>query len=332
MAQTARRRTHAVWLAALALCAALAGTLAQSGWLAADTSAADKRAGTDTGVTDTPRRIGGRIEPTIRKISPVKGESRKQTIERVLKQEADLAVKLRPPLVFCHRVADGSIKVDGNLDERAWARAEVADRFRATRNLKPSALQTKAMLLWDGRYLYVGFQCDDSDVVATINKPDGDYWKEDTAEVFIDPDGDGMTYLEFEFSPRGLLYDGAIADYRPEIDWPADLEHLDIEGSARWYHVRKSPLAVKVHGTINKAKDVDRGWTCEFALSWEDIARGTHVVSVPPVDGDRWRIGLFHINNQQHGDAKFSEYNAWSPTTSWFHVPKLFGHVVFVSD
>jgi len=300
-------------------------------WLIASAWLALIVAAPATAAEDGPRRLEGRIEPSIRKkLSFKSAEERKARIAKILKQEAELLAKLNPPLLFCRRVKDGAIKVDGKLDDAAWKQADVANNFKGTRNLQPSKLHTKAMLLWDSKHLYVGFHCDDSDVIATIDKPDGDYWREDTAEVFLDPDGDGMTYLEFEASPRGHLYDGAIADYRPEIDWPADLEHLDIEGSSARYRVRDSKLAVHVDGTLNNPKDEDRGWTCEYAISFADIARGTDMRGARPEAGDRWRVGLFHINNRQHGDEKLAEYDAWSPTTSWFHVPKLFGHVVFL--
>jgi len=89
-------------------------------------------------------------------------------------------------------------------------------------------------------------------------------------------------------------------------------------------------MAAQVDGTLNNSEDEDKGWTCEMAISWADIARGTLVRSEVPVPGDRWRIGLYRINVKEHGDEKFAEYGAWSPTGTWYHNPKLFGHVIFV--
>lgn len=281
----------------------------------------------------TPPRERGLVTATTRKkfTFPTQREHARR-IDQMLRQREKLIAKLAPPILLCPRVPDGSIRVDGNLNDEAWRQAALATRFKATRDLKPSQLATKAYMAWDSKFLYVGFDADDTDVIATINKPDGDFWKEDTVEVFIDPDGDGMSYLEFEVSPRKLLYDGSVADYRPEVDWVGDLEHLDIEGSAARYRVRDSQVAVQVRGTLNNSRDRDRGWTTEFAIAWSDIERGTNTRALPPASGDSMRVGLYHINNRQAGDEKFAAYDAWSPTTTWFHEPHLFGHVIFVEN
>jgi hypothetical protein len=286
--------------------------------------------GADTDVRDTPKRAGGRVEETVRPGPTFKSDAeRLQRIERLARRDEELIAKLKPPIMLCHRVPDGSIKIDGKLDDAAWKHADAATDFKDTRTSKSLTMPTRAMLAWDSKYLYVGFECSDSDVVSTITEADGDFWKEDTAEVFIDANGDGMTYLEFEVNPRGLLYDGALADYRPETDW-LDYKHLDVEKSRDTYKVRDSKVAAHVNGTLNNSEDVDKGWTCEMAFSWSDIARGTLVRSEVPQDGDRWRIGLYRINIKSHGNPQLAEYGAWSPTTVWYHNPKLFGHVIFV--
>ena len=286
--------------------------------------------GAEADVRDTPKRADGRVEETIQRTMTFKsGAERLNRIREMQRNDEELIAKLKPPMMLCRRVPDGSIKIDGKLDDAAWKQADVATDFKDTRTSKPLTMPTRAMLAWDSKYLYVGFDCSDSDVVSTITEPDGDFWKEDTAEIFIDANGDGMTYLEFEVNPRGLLYDGAIADYRPETDW-LDMNHLDIEKSRDTYKVRDTKVAAHVKGTLNNSDDTDEGWTCEMAISWSDIARGTLVRSEVPHDGDHWRIGLYRINIKSHGNPQLAEYGAWSPTTTWYHMPKLFGHVIFV--
>lgn len=276
--------------------------------------------------------IAPRAEATISPIPKFSSSAaRLEQIRGVLARQDEAIAKLKPPVMVCRRVPDGTITIDGKPNEAAWKRADVATNFKETRNLAPCKAKTACRLLWDSKHLYVAFECEDSDVIGTIAERDGDYWREDTVEVFIDPNADGMDYLEFEVSPRGLLYDGAIADYRPEVDWLKDITHLDINKSRDLYDTA-TPLAVHVDGTLNNSADKDRGWTCEIAFTWAEIARGTPVAAGAPQDGDLWRIGLYHINNKAYKDPKFAQYGAWSPTTTWFHAPRLFGRVVFTTS
>jgi len=283
--------------------------------------------------SDTPKRVGGRVEETIMPGRTFKSDAeRMERIVELQRRDDELIAKMKPPIMYCRRVPDGSIKIDGKLDDPAWKLADVATDFKNTRPpFNAMKFPTRAMLLWDSKYLYVGFDCPDTDVVGTITERDGELWREDAAEVFLNPSCDGMTYLEYEVSPRGVLYDGALADYRPETDW-LDYKHLDVEKSLRIYNVRDSKVAAHVDGTLNDSTDEDQGWTCEMAISWADIARGTFVRTDVPRPGDRWRVGLYRINVKAHGDDKLAEYGAWSPTTVWYHNPKLFGHVIFLDQ
>jgi hypothetical protein len=247
-----------------------------------------------------------------------------------MKHRAELIGKLQPPTIFAKRVKDGSIKVDGKLDERVWKRAHTTDPFRLTRELTPAREQTRARLLWDSKYLYIAFECEDSDLIATKQKNDDELWAEDVAEIFIDADRDEMTYLEFEVSPSGLLYDGSCADYRPEIDWPNDLGHMDMDLTRTCYDTKDTKIGIQRNGTFNKSDDTDKGWTCELAISWEDIARGTNVIHCPPKEGDLWRVGIYRCNVHADKKAHPDEYSAWNPTTSWFHVPWVFGNLEFI--
>jgi len=281
----------------------------------------------------TPKVVGGRTQSTLKPPKATyKTEAERLALVRKARQSRQaLVAKLPPPAVKCPRIRPGShLEIDGKLDERAWQRAPLITGFRLTRKLTAATSATRARLLWDKRHLYVAFECDDADVIATLTERDADFWKEDVAEVFIDADGDEMSYIEIELSPRGLLYDASIADYRPEIDWPADIGHLDVYYSLKIFDAPAIRSAVRVDGTLNDSTDADRGWSCELAIPWKDLARGTNVNRAPPKPGDVWRMGLYRININTDKQANPDEYAAWNPTTSWFHVPWSFGRVEFV--
>jgi hypothetical protein len=53
--------------------------------------------------------------------------------------------------------------------------------------------------------------------------------------------------------------------------------------------------ATFVNGTINDPTDVDVGWTAEIALPLEKLAFGEINVSVPPTEGQYWRIDFSRV-------------------------------------
>src|SRR5258708_27172712 len=67
------------------------------------------------------------------------------------------------PRYEVHR-AVGGIVIDGKLDDAAWKAApEVEFRFPWDQQTGPKQ-KTVARLLWDDERLYVGYQCEDTDI------------------------------------------------------------------------------------------------------------------------------------------------------------------------
>ncbi len=53
--------------------------------------------------------------------------------------------------------ATGPIVVDGHLNEASWAQAPRSPRFSDLVNGNPGVHDTRAAVLWDDEYLYVGY-------------------------------------------------------------------------------------------------------------------------------------------------------------------------------
>src|SRR5690348_7385505 len=92
------------------------------------------------------------------------------------------------------RVADGSMVLDGRLDEAAWARAPVLQGFFEIypRALVRSRAATQARFLFDGRALYIGVHMDEPDprsLRAPYVERDQVNDDEDYIQVYIDGDG-----------------------------------------------------------------------------------------------------------------------------------------------
>lgn len=215
------------------------------------------------------------------------------------------------PEYTCYQTSN-PIHVDGILDEPIWSAVEKM-ALSEVRDGSPPAWRTDAMIVWDSTYLYVAFAARDPDVWATMTERDARLWEEEVVELFLDPDGDGKNYVEWEFNALNTVLDllmsaaysaGGSADF----GW-------DSEGMLS---------AVHVDGTIENRDDRDAGFTVEIAIPWADLV-GVSDVPIPPNDRDRWRMNFYRY------ESASNEYTAWSPTGAInFHMPEKFGTVLFL--
>jgi len=228
--------------------------------------------------------------------------------------ETTFAVKELPEY-DCVWIAE-ELKIDGILDEPAWHKVQDVELLLTDTEEKPDN-PTEAKLFWNDDYLYISFACIDPEIWATINKRDGDLYKEEVVEVFIDADSDMRTYLELEVNPLNALFDASVINKKDQNqgtsvnrDWNSkDIKH-----------------EVKIDGEVNSDKEIDKSWACEIAVPLNDFSTAPNI---PPKPGDVWRINLYRID---HGKDK-SEYSAWSTTGKIdFHIPQRFGYLKFVKE
>ncbi len=164
------------------------------------------------------------------------------------------------------------IKLDGKLDEKAWAAAQAYSLVLPLKSFSslPESMQKTlgntihekgiVKLLWDNDYLYVGVELEDSDVMNE-GKEDQSFlfMSGDLIEVFLKPSGENY-YWEiygapsnkktcFFFPSRGRAVFPACANYLPK-----DLK-----------------VAATVDGTLNNWRDCDNGWTIEIAIPIKEL-------------------------------------------------------------
>src|SRR3954464_10701368 len=83
-----------------------------------------------------------------------------------------------------------SMTIDGNLSE--WA--NISAISMADQTTRPPGFDNtaKVKLAWDDTYLYAAYDVTDSDLLARQTTRDhADIYKDDAAELYIDPQGDG---------------------------------------------------------------------------------------------------------------------------------------------
>ena len=244
--------------------------------------------------------------------------------------------------------------IDGRLDKPSWQQAPRSPRFVDLVNGTPTVHDTRAAVLWDDTYLYVGFWVEEPFVEAKLTERDALIWTENDVEVFV---AGQDAYYELELNALGTVYEalfvfedayhkGGYAQ-RPELARDAD-------GATPWNgvgfttHPRGPRLgffkwdlpglrtAVQVDGTINDNSDRDRGWTAEIALPWagmQVLAQGDGR-ALPPRPGDTWRMDFSRFNTYRAAPPANDPGGwAWSAHGAWdSHIPELFPFIHFSDE
>ena len=95
------------------------------------------------------------------------------------------------------------IKIDGQLDERAWQEVPGVGDFVNNRDGSITDLKTEARVLYDDKYIYFAFRSIDSNIWATMKRRDEHLWLEEVVEVFLQANQVIPNYIELEVNPLG---------------------------------------------------------------------------------------------------------------------------------
>jgi hypothetical protein len=222
----------------------------------------------------------------------------------------------------CRR-ASAPPRIDGKLNDPAWKRAPWTEWFvdiEGSNKPKPR-FKTRAKILWDNRALYIGAELEEPDVWATLTEHDSVIFHDNDFEVFIDPHGKGLGYFEFEINALNTSWDLRL-----------DKPYKDGGKPDNSWSIPGLESAVSVRGTLNDARDRDRGWSVEIAMPWGAFGER------PLIDGT-WRINFSRVEWKiQVIDGRYrvvpgtKEDNwVWSPQGRIdMHWPEYWGVVRFV--
>lgn len=229
-------------------------------------------------------------------------------------------------------------RVDGRLDEACWETAPWTEDFLDIRGgAWPAPLwRTRAKLLWDADYLYVGAWLEEPELWATFTRHDAVIYHENDFELFLDPDGDNHHYVELEINALGTVWDLLLTrPYRDEGCFALDA-----------WEIPGLRSAVSLDGTLNQPGDVDRGWSVELALPWEVLEESAGC-RVPPLPGDAWRLNFSRVQwHREVADGRYvkrrdpatgeplpEENWVWSPQgLVAMHYPERWGLLRFSAD
>ena len=251
-----------------------------------------------------------------------------------------------PPDYSCYRTS-GPLAIDGRLNEPSWQQAPWLGPFVDMEKGTSVQYDTHVAFLWDDEAFYVGFRCEEPDVFGYETRRDGGVSADQDFEVFILGEG---TYYELEMNPLNTIYEVFWTWVRPLVE-RQDIEAIDKllttqraiygrigddydmrHGSFDWdFPGLRS--AVYVDGSLNWHQDRDRGWSGELVFpwsGWDDLAQG--VRSIPPKDGDIWRIGCSRVERIRDAEGKPASARDWSIAQHGkvqMHVPHRWPYVIF---
>ena len=248
-----------------------------------------------------------------------------------------------PRRYLCHRV-EKEIVIDGSLSDPGWSGAEWSENFVDITGdpERTPRYRTRVKMAWDEKYLYVGAELEEPHVWGTITEKNAVMFEDNDFEVFIDPDGDGLDYYEFEINALGSIWELSLP--KPYGEGGVPILGCNLPGLQS---------AVQVRGTLNDPNDLDEGWCVEVALPWDGLARYNKGRATPPGHGDTWKVNFSRVQwNHEivdgsyvrippHGTPIAESLNpeeqehpednwVWSPQGAVnMHLPDRWGEVVF---
>jgi hypothetical protein len=165
------------------------------------------------------------------------------------------------------RRASGPISVDGDLSDPGWQGAMRVDTWFETNpgdNI-PAKVKNVALLAYDDKFLYAGFQFDDPDaskIRAYFGEHDNLGGHTDYGGLILDSKGDGKTATLFLANARGLRYDAVSDDSNGSEDSSPDF-YWDALG-----------------------RITDKGWQLEIRIPFSSLR-------YPKADLQHWNILLY---------------------------------------
>ncbi len=246
------------------------------------------------------------------------------------------------------------ITIDGRLNETAWQRAPQSSSFRDMISGAETFRDTRAAVLWDEEYLYVGYWIEEPNLQATLTERDALIYQNNDVELFI---AGSDTYYEFEINAYGTIYEVFFIWEESYLNGMYDtIPGLSRNESGRkpFYGVGYKPhprgsrigywkwdfpglqSAVYIYGSLNNDKDRDRGWTVELALPWSgmSVLAMSDNRSLPPQNQDVWRMDFSRFNQyKEPSPANDSGGWVWSPHGVFdSHVPECFTYIHFSTE
>jgi hypothetical protein len=260
---------------------------------------------------------------------------------------------------ICEKTKE-NIVVNGDLNKPVWQQAKKSARFVDMVTGDPAMFDTRAAALWNDEFLYIAFWIEEPFVSATQTQRDSLVFLENDVEVFIDG---GDCYYELELNALNTIYEvffiwkdaykkGGYFDV-PEFDVHNEKAmtfggNYDRTGSSFWwgrhprglrwafldYDMPGLRTAVQIDGKVNDNSHVDRGWSAEIAIPWKSMGWLANGRSLPPKEGDIWKLFLGRFQKLTACGEEIDPHPAWAMNKHGVydtHIPECFSNIHFTA-
>ncbi|MEO0481086.1 MAG: carbohydrate-binding family 9-like protein [Planctomycetota bacterium] len=229
--------------------------------------------------------------------------------------------------------------------DRDWSRIPFTEEFvdiTGDAALEPR-FRTRVQMAWDDEFLHVRAEMEEPHVWGTITVQNEVMFHDNDFEVFLDPDGDGLDYYEFEMNALGTIWELSLP--KPYGEGGVPILGCNLDGLKR---------EVLVHGTLNDPSDEDQGWEAHMSFPFRGLKKYHRDGACPPKPGDVWGLNMSRVQWRHeivdgryvrippHGTPLAESLNpeeqqhpednwVWSPQgVVNMHLPERWGEIEFV--
>jgi hypothetical protein len=170
--------------------------------------------------------------------------------------------------------ANGPIRLDGKLDDPAWAAAPVTSQFtQINPNVgTPASQRTEVRVVYDDEALYVGVRLhDDGPVTARLGRRDMNLGDSDWFGVMIDSYHDHRTAFGFDVNPAGVRRDEVKTINDDDNSWDAVWDVATSIDAGGWTAEYRIPFS-----QLRFSRDSAQTWGIQF----ERVIGRTHAYEV----------------------------------------------------
>jgi hypothetical protein len=195
------------------------------------------------------------------------------------------------------------VKIDGKLDDPAWAKAVTFnDVYQFNTKEKAATPKTTWKILWDKKCLYLAYDCVDSDIISPKIERDDQVYANDCVELFLLPDFRFRTYWELIIGPSGSIYDSI--QCKNYDDWGCNFRTSET--------IQGLEVGIDIRGTLNQPGDQDQGYTVEVAFPFSEMPGYSRT---GPQAGHRLHFMLVRLDK----NGEEFKFYAFQPLLSWGH-------------
>ncbi|HTE31402.1 MAG TPA: carbohydrate-binding family 9-like protein [Chryseolinea sp.] len=261
---------------------------------------------------------------------------------------------------YIARKIPSSITIDGDVNKAPWQNTTWSKRFVDMATGDPAIYNTQAAVLWTDDHLYIAFKAEEPFVDAKLTERDSIIFLENDLELFIDG---GDCYYELEVNALNTVYE-VFFIWRDaytkgsRFDIPLfDVHHpqvytfggnYDRSGASFWKGTHSRGIrwaftnfdmpglqtATKIDGTINDNRDIDKGWSLEIAIPWTSLQLLADGRSIPPANGDIWKIFLGRFQRLLLSGNEIEPHPAMALNSHGIydtHLPEKWSRIEFLS-